>query len=85
MARFRTIHRSDTTSKALIQVAKDLGAKYEHLGAAIDGLIYHRGVVYMVDFKTPGATLTDKQAKLVAAGWPIRFLSTPEQVQELLT
>jgi len=35
----------------------------------------------LVDWKTPGATLTDRQAKLVAAGWSIAFLSTPEQVE----
>ena len=34
---------------------------------------------------TPGATLTEMQAKLTAAGWPIHYLSKPEQVVELLS
>lgn len=84
MARRRAIHRPDTTSKALIAYAKQLGAEYLPLDGAIDGLLLHRGAVVMVDWKTPGATLTETQAKLVANGWPVRFLSKPEHVQELL-
>lgn len=84
MARHRAIHRLDITSKALVAHAKKLGANYLPLDGAIDGLLLHRGRVIPVDFKSPGATLTDTQAKLTAAGWPIVYLSTPEQVTELL-
>jgi ATP-dependent exoDNAse (exonuclease V) beta subunit len=85
MARRRAIHRPDTTSKILVAEAKRLGADYHPLDGAIDCLLFHRNRVHLVDWKSPGATLTDTQAKLVARGWPIRFVSTIEQLQELLT
>ena len=84
MARHRAIHRPDTTSKTLIAYAKQLGAEYLPLDGAIDGLLLHRGAVHLVDWKTPGSTLTETQAKLTASGWPIRYISVPEQLKELL-
>lgn len=77
-------HRKDTTSKVLIAAVVQFGARYLPLDGAIDGLIEKRGRYWLVDWKTPGQTLTDTQAKLVAAGWDIKFISTVDQVQDLL-
>ena len=77
--------RTDTAAKPLIAAVKQLGARYLPLNSVIDGIVEHRGRVLLVDWKTPGhETLTPTQAKLVAAGWPIHFISTIEQLQTLL-
>jgi hypothetical protein len=79
-------HRKDTTSKVLIAAVQQLGARYLPLDGVIDGLIETtRGDRILVDWKTPGKSLTDAQIKLVAAGWDIRFISTVDQLQSLLT
>lgn len=77
-------NKVDTTSKALIAHAKSLGAAYLALNGDLDGVLKVGPVQRLVDWKSPGATLTDKQAKLVAAGWQILFLSTPEQVEDAI-
>ena len=82
--RGRAIHRADATAKDLIAAAKKFGAQYMPQDGTVDGILYHKGELYLVDFKSKGATLTDGQAKLVAAGWPIKFVSTVEQLVEIL-
>jgi hypothetical protein len=84
MRRGRAIHRTDLTSKALIAEAQRLGAKYMPQDGTVDGILEFKGKLYQVDFKSKGGTLTDRQAKLVAKGWKIEFLTTPDQLQQLL-
>lgn len=85
MARWKTLHRVDNTAKALTAEAKRLGARYMAHDGTIDGNLWlPDGRIVIVDWKTPGADLTPAQSKLVAAGWPIHFVSTPEQVQALV-
>lgn len=79
-------HRPDTTAKALTACAKRLGARVLALNGVIDCVLDFRGQYLLVDWKTPGeTTLTDAQAKLVAAGWQIHFISTENQLRALLT
>jgi hypothetical protein len=79
------MHRTDLTAKALKAEAIRLGARYMAHDGTIDcNLWLPDGRVLIVDWKTPGADLTPSQSKLVAAGWPIRFVSTPEQLHRLL-
>ena len=82
MARWAT-HRTDNSSKALIAYAESLGFVYENIGGTLDGLLAWGERIVAVDWKSKGGTLTPKQAKLVARGFPVRFLSTPEQIQAL--
>ena len=77
-------NRVDNTSKALIAHAKSLGADYLCLNGDLDGVLKVGPVQWLVDWKTPGASLTPKQAKLIAAGWHIVFLSTPAQVEHAI-
>ena len=75
----------DASSKTLIAAVKQFGARYLPLNGVIDGIIEHRGQHILVDWKTPGdASLTPAQAKLVAEGWAVKFVSTVEQLQTLL-
>ena len=76
-------HRADTTAKALTAHAKACGLWTMTLGGAIDAAWGVGKYVALVDLKTPGGALTPTQARLVAAGVPIHFISTPEQVEQL--
>jgi ATP-dependent exoDNAse (exonuclease V) beta subunit len=80
----RRAARVDATSTALVKRARKLGAEYVPLNSIIDGLLFHRGRVYLVDWKSPGGSLTPDQAKLTARGWPIFYISTVEQLEGLL-
>jgi len=79
----RRAAKIDTTAKPLIAYAESLGFVYCSLNGVIDGLLAWGHLVTAVDWKSKGGSLTDAQAKLVAKGFPVRFLSTPEQVQAL--
>jgi hypothetical protein len=79
------MHRVDTTAKTLIAAAKQFNARYAPADGTFDGVLWlPAGRIELVDWKSPGAGLTDSQAKLVAAGWPIRFISAIDQLQQLL-
>ena len=76
-------HRTDTTAKALSAYAAQCGLTIVDVGHPFDALAVYGEVQRAIDWKTPGGTLTDSQAKLVARGVPVRFVSTPEQVDAL--
>jgi ATP-dependent exoDNAse (exonuclease V) beta subunit len=81
----RRAARVDNTAKALTAAAKQLGARILVINGTIDCVLETpRGHYLLVDWKSPGATLTETQAKLVAGGWKINFISTVEQLQRLL-
>jgi hypothetical protein len=83
MGRYR-VNRSDTGSKELIAYAKSIGFDYAHLGGEVDGFLWIGSKVAICDWKkAKGGALTPAQAKLVARGAPIHFISTPEQLDQL--
>lgn len=78
------VNRTDTGSKELIAYAESLGFGYGHLGGAVDGFLWLGTRSVIVDFKNPqSGDLTPAQAKLVARGAPIYFISTPDQLDQL--
>jgi hypothetical protein len=82
MARWVT-HRTDATAKPLIKYAESIGLTYVALGGAIDGLLSWGSRIAAIEWKSKGGTLTPTQAKIVATGFPLRFVSTPEQVDQV--
>ena len=84
MARWRTIHRKDSTHDALREAAEAVGAQFLSIDGVIDGLIFYRGKTFLVDFKGPKTKLTDKQQELVDLGWPIHFLRTEDELMAML-
>jgi len=78
-------HRADTTSKALTAEAKRLGVDVEPLGGTIDAVLFLGRVTRLVDWKTPGGELQASQAKLVARGCPVTFVSTVDQLRLLVS
>jgi hypothetical protein len=77
------VNRPDTGSKELIAYAKKLGFDYEHMGGSIDGVLAWGDKVTLVEWKSKGGTLTPTQQRLVARGFPVRFVSRPEQLDAL--
>ena len=80
----RRAARIDATAPALVKLARELGALVEPLNDKVDCLLQWRGTTYVIDWKSKGGTLTPAQAKMVAQGWVIRFISTEAQLRELL-
>lgn len=82
----RRAARIDNTAKELIAYAQSIGFDYLPINGTVDGLLVldsFRAVV--VDWKSPGGELTDAQSKMVARGFPIKFISKPEQLDRLKT
>lgn len=77
------INRPDNGSKELIAYAKSLGFDYEHMGGSIDGALAWGDLAILVEWKSKGGMLTPTQQKLVARGFPVRFVSRPEQLDAL--
>lgn len=82
MARWAT-HRTDNGSKELVAYAESLGFVYCAIEGVIDGLLALGQTVIVVDWKSQGGTLTARQQRLVASGFPVRFISRPEQLDAL--
>lgn len=76
-------NRVDNTAKELIAYAKSIGLEFDPIGGKLDGFIWLGQHVRLVDFKSPGGSLTEAQAKLLARGCPVRFVSTPAQLDAL--
>lgn len=79
--------RIDTTARDLTAYAEDLGLRVMTINGVIDAWVWlpgPRDIYAPVDWKSRGGTLTPAQIKLVAAGWRIEFLTTPEQVEALV-
>lgn len=83
-SRHRALHRQDSTASALIAEAKAYGAKYLPLDGVVDGALFFRGNVYVVDWKGQRTKLTKRQSALLSEGFPIWFVRTSEQLRELL-
>lgn len=76
-------NKVDTTAKPLIAYARDLGFGYAPINGTWDGDLYFGRTVIPVDWKTPGKGITPAQGKLIAADFPLRFISTPGQLDTL--
>lgn len=80
----RRAARVDNTAKALRSYAESLGFVVVPINGVIDCLlVWGADRVVICDWKSKGGTLTPDQAKWVAKGTPIRFISTPAQLDAL--
>lgn len=81
----RRAARIDNTAKALTAYLKDQpGVVYWPINADVDGLAWVGTNVAVIDWKSPGGALTDTQAKMVAKGCRIWFLTTTDHVDAML-
>ena len=83
--RGRTIHRADTTAKALKAAALKLGASVMPIDGIVDCLIFHKGRVLLIDWKSKGGGMTPDQIKYTSNGWPICYVSDINQLVALLS
>ncbi|MEY4705755.1 MAG: hypothetical protein RL042_1960 [Nitrospirota bacterium] len=79
----RRAARIDNTAKALIAYAKSLGFDYEVVNGTFDGVLAWGQTTICVDWKSKGGELTPAQQRMVARGFPIRFVQRPEQIDAL--
>lgn len=75
--------RIDNTARTLTAYAKSLGFDYEPVNATFDGVLAWGTTAICVDWKSPGGLLTPTQQRMVARGFPIRYISKPEQLDAL--
>jgi hypothetical protein len=75
--------RIDNTATALVAYAKSLGFDYLPINGVVDGVLAYGHITTVVDWKSPDGELTKDQAKLAAKGFPLRFISKPEQLDTL--
>lgn len=77
------VNRRDNGSKALEKYATDLGFVVYSDSGAIDCFLAWGQQIVAIEWKSKGGTLTPTQQKLVARGFPVRFVSRPEQLDAL--
>lgn len=79
----RRAARIDNTATALRAHAESLGFLVLPINGVIDCLLQWGNLTVVCDWKSKGGELTKDQAKWVAKGAYIRFISTPEQLEQL--
>ena len=79
----RRAARIDNTAKALTAYAESLGFVVYTINGDIDANLAWGQTVIAVDWKSPGGELTKGQQRLLARGFPVRFVARPEQIDAL--
>lgn len=77
------VNRKDAGSKALQAYAKELGFVLYSDGGAIDDHLALGQWITAVEWKAPGGELTKSQQRVIASGYPVRFIHRPEQLEAL--
>jgi hypothetical protein len=76
-------NKVDATEKALVAYAKSIGFGYAKNGGDWDGDLFLGQRVVPVEWKSSIGTVTPKQLKLIACGFPLKFIHRPEQLDQL--
>ena len=77
------VNRRDNGSKALEKYAESLGFVVHVESGAIDAYLAWGQQIVAVEWKSKGGTLTPTQQRLIARGFPVRFVGSPEQLDQL--
>lgn len=71
--------KRDQSESGILRAISRVGADYI-LMDAFDVLVLFRGDVFLLECKTPKkGRQTVNQKELVRRGWPLKFVTTPEQ------
>jgi hypothetical protein len=71
--------KRDQSEPEILRAISAIGADYILLDA-FDVLVLFRGAVFLLECKTPKkGRQTVNQKELVRRGWPLHFVTTPEQ------
>jgi len=79
----RAGRKRDMTEPAILQALREIGAAYLLLDA-FDVLVLWRGQLFMLDCKAMNGRPTLTQQDLLARGWPLHFVVTPQQALAVL-
>ena len=74
----------DKTQADIVKALRYCGYQVLLINGVIDAIATGRGRVWLLDFKSEGGRLTQKQQELVDAGWPILFPKTSQEALEAL-
>ena len=74
----------DATQAEIVKALRYCGYQVMLINKEIDAVVTARGKVWLMDFKSEGGRLTQKQQELVDAGWPILFPKTSQEALEAL-
>ena len=77
------VNRVDNGSKELKAYAESLGFVAHSEGGTVDCYLAFGDRIFAVEFKSKGGTLTPSQQRLIARGFPVKFVSKPEQIDAL--
>ena len=81
--------RRDTSEAAILQALTQVGAEYILLDA-FDVLVWFRGRITLLECKSTRGkkqtmrAKTESQEQLVARGWPLQFVTTPEMALQAI-
>jgi hypothetical protein len=70
--------KRDANEPDVIRALRRVGAQVVRLDV-FDLLVLFRGQPYLIDIKSEHGKPTRAQRTLVALGWPLRFVQTPEE------
>lgn len=82
--------KRDASEPEILRAIAKIGARYILLDA-FDVLVLYRGHLFMLENKSTRGkkgtmrAKTRSQTALVDAGWPLHFVTTPEQAVSILT
>lgn len=79
----RRAAKRDLTEPAIVDALRQVGAQILRLGP-FDLLVLFRGKLFMLDSKSRHGRPTSTQAALIALGWPLTFVETPEAALEAI-
>lgn len=75
--------KRDTAEKPICQALDRVGASYLYQDN-VDLLVLFRGDLFLLECKTGKGSKTPKQQQLAALGWPIHFVTTPEEALKVI-
>lgn len=76
----------DGTQKESVKLLRYHGYDVLLVNGVIDAIVFSRSrmMTWLMDFKSEGGRLTQKQQELVDAGWPILFPKSPQEALEMV-
>lgn len=75
----------DKTQAEIVKALRYCGYQVLLINGVIDAIATARGKVWLLDFKSEGGRLTQKQQELVDAGWPILFPKSPQEALQMVS
>lgn len=69
--------KRDANEPIIVAALRDVGAQVLRLDV-FDLLVLHHQRLFMLEAKVPKGRKTDRQEALIAAGWPLTYVETPE-------